>query len=441
MILTKLINKIPFYIVLLIGLQQFPVFRLGGSFKVYELLACVYAVIRLVSVRDLKLKNFDFLVVVFFFISPTISALLSIFNFDSSVFIKYASFFPSAMQDFRYNPFVAIVVPVVYYFLCGIAFVVVSNSPYININYEKLIYRLVLLSTIIAIYALSTSILNGVFNMNSIIQVLPEYIQHVGAINYGFRASGLCQEPSFYVFYQAWIVLLAYFHRDIFKSNRIFIFVMCCNLAALVLTMSSSLLLFVMSFSLFYFSHLKFGAKLIYATILITLALFIYGLLSYFSLLDIFSYIFIDKISNFISAPDHTLDSGAYRAYTNTLGYFIFKEHPFFGVGPGASIFYMPFYDHFAGISVYGEELNPGSFPQSTYSSVIAELGLFGFLPMLYIMLLSFKKFWSSAQINYRMNTYVIGSIFTCGCLLSIAPAYSMFIWIFIALGINVSRG
>ena len=151
-------------------------------------------------------------------------------------------------------------------------------------------------------------------------------------------------------------------------------------------------------------------------------------------MLDFFEYFLIEKLENFFSAPEHTYGSGAFRSYTNRLGYAIFNEYPITGVGIGMSQYYMHIYDPQMGIINYGETLIPGMFPQNVFSITFAELGLFGGICLILFCIINWIKAWKYRNKNSLCLYMFAGVSFNILSLFSQSPAYSIFLWAFIAL-------
>ncbi|MFM2476534.1 O-antigen ligase family protein [Celerinatantimonas sp. MCCC 1A17872] len=431
-------HQLAIMIILLSGFQQFPVFRVGGSLNIYELLTIFIVFLFFVGFK-LTIKKYDYLVLMFFIILPILSFFLGILRLSEHTLEVYNSWFPGALKTFRYSIYIATTIPTIYYILCGFSFIAISNIKWDVIGLYRTIRWLIFISTIIAVITLITSFLNVFLSIKGPVQALPSFLQHVGDIDYGVRTSGFSQEPSFYVLYQGWIILFIYFYRKIF-SRYMLLWISVINLISFILTMSSAIVSFLIScfFVCFLLSKTKGKLKIVFLITSVSLILFYLMFNSSYG--NMISYIFFYKVEHLFSNPTNTLDSGSFRAYTNIIGLHIFYKFFLFGVGPGSSIFYMPLYEGVMNIKTYGETLASGSFPQSTFVSVLAELGIFGFSMMIAIFFSSFYKFFKFGRQFEIMRCFAVGTLFTFGCLVSVAPAYSMFIWIFIAFGHSVYR-
>ena len=426
------IDWIPFLILVTIGLQQFPVMRMGGSLRIYEILAFfgIFAALRKMLGERVRI---NWIIFIFFVVSPFFS--LWYFWFSDPPFNSYQAFFSNALQEFRYMPFPATAVPVLYYFFCFASYFLIVNSKWIYCNRERVIFWCAWIGFFISILSLFTSLLNY-FGISGIIQILPNEVQNVGGVEYAGRGFGLSQEPSFYVLYQGWIVLFSIYYKNIInnKFRKVFIFI---QIAALLSTLSSALVAFFgalvfVNIFLYNFDIKKISKYIIVSSVLFS-AVYILGFGDYIY------YMGIEKVLNFFSDPSSAGDSGFMRAYTAKLGIMMFLDHPYFGVGPGASIYYMPYYSNLFPVNFVGEFLNPGSFPQNSYISVLSDLGIFGFVSMMAMMAYFLRRFWR-LRFDSQDRVFLVGFFFTFGCLFSVAPAYSMFIWVFMFLGLNFSN-
>lgn len=425
-----------FAIIVCIGFQQFPVVRVGGSFRLYELLALALLMVSIASrsiFRQRELWSFAFLV-----FSPVLSLVVFWVAWKDDISGYYERF--GVLGQLRYTTWAATVVPCFYFLLCWVAFSEISRSKALFSRRELVIRWIVYSGNFIGLFALFAAFMNGVLGVQTPIQLLPEFVQNVGKISYGFRAYGFSQEPSFYVLYQGWVILLTYYYRHLFPRVLGFYFLTVAAVC-LVLTMSSALIGLVGAVGL---TSLMVGTVrgrmkriAVFATLL-GMALGAAYLAGYGGMLE---YAFYHKLVGFFSVPTTTLDSGQFRAYTSLIGLEIFKEYPITGVGPGASIFFMHAHEYKIPIYVFGESLNPGSFPQNSYAAILAELGLIGSVCFLMFSFYIASRVLKCARQNDEALPYLVGVVFTFASLLSIAPAYSMFIWVFPAFALCVVNG
>lgn len=131
------------------------------------------------------------------------------------------------------------------------------------------------------------------------------------------------------------------------------------------------------------------------------------------------------------------MDSGGFRSYTTGIGIKIFLDHWLTGVGVGNSIYYMHIYENRMGIISFGETLQPGSFPQNLFSIVLSEQGIIGGLLLIGFLFSCLRKFWRFRNNSKYNNMFLIGALFNITAMLTIAPEYSLFLWVFFALGLG----
>jgi hypothetical protein len=413
-----------------IGFQQFPIIRIGGSFKIYELFAIVILLVDILSIRKLKFAGIvSIAAFLFFVVSPIISYLYSniFLGYPNSFFLKYTN-----VDTFKFNFYVFPLLQLMYMFFNFSTINAITISSFIYSKFNSILKIIVIIATCIAIYSLI-----AMFTVD-IITYLPQFVQFKQP--YHFRSSGLSQEPSFYVLYQTWICLIIWYTKKMFKVRNWYILLI-INIASLLLTFSTTLvgffLILILNIVIFK-SSVKLKSLMI--IILIILLLIGYYIIDHFGLYAGFEYAFISKLSNFFSAPQHTLDSGSFRSYTSSIGIKIFKDHWLTGVGVGNSMYYMHLYEFKMGITEFGQPLTPGTFPQNLFSIVLSEQGIIGGLSLLYFLLCVFTKTWINRNKSELNKMFMNGVLFNIATMFSIAPAYSLFMWVFIALGLNYIR-
>jgi O-antigen ligase len=418
-------------IILLIGFQQFPIIKAGGSFKIYEVLAIVILLVDLIKIREVKLAGFTSLAAFgFFVVSPIISYVWAnvCLSYPNGFYLKYSEVADSFKFNYNVFPFLLLIYMV--FNFC--AFNEISKSSFISKNFEKLLKTSVYIGTGIAIYSILT-----MFTVD-LVAKLPSFIQ--AKHEYNFRSAGLSQEPSFYVLYQTWICLILYYTKKKFKA-KVWYLLMAINVLSLLFTFSSMLLSLaaIILFNVFFLKS-SVKAKIVSIATLLFAILAIFAIIDYYNYYDAFMYTFGAKVYSFISSPAYTTDSGSFRSYTTGIGFKIFKDNWFAGVGVGNSIYYMYIHEFTMGIEIFGERLFPGSFPQNLFAMVLSEQGVIGAMALLALIVSAFKMFWKARYRNAYGLLFLNGLLFNIGAMLTIAPTYSMFIWVFIAFGINYTR-
>lgn len=364
------ISKVPnltrclFAILITIGFQQFPVVNVGGSLKIYEVIG-----LAMLWYYGLRLGDniFVYMLFGFFIVSPILS-LMAFYMMDGDVTSFYRAY-RETEGKFRFN---------IYIFpLLQLLFMVVNYVVYYYLYYNRWIYRhfefvkkwFVIIGTCIAVYSVASMFIGDV------VTKLPGFIQNKHV--YEFRSSGFSQEPSFYILYQGWIVLLAFFSKRTFNTLW-WILILLINILALIFTFSSTLVVFagVIALMVFVFSKLRY--KLFYLALLCGVLTAGYVTLSRYVDVKMLNYAFVDKVEDFLFGKDDAGGSGGFRHYESTLGWIMFQENPVVGVGVGNSIYYMHVAAKKSSIIPMDEQLHPGSFPPNTFACVFAEQGIVG---------------------------------------------------------------
>jgi O-antigen ligase len=418
--------NLTFFIIILIGFQQFPVLRIGGSLKVYEILAIILLLVNVSTYnQQMTIHKKVFFSWILFVISPIISLLVAYLTirYPTDFFLAY----PKTSDSFKFNYEVFPILQLLYMFFCFSVISTIYTNKLLYRNTDKVIKISVIIGTCIAIYSLIACF------TTDIIIYLPEFIQH--RTEYIFRSCGLSQEPSFYVLYQGWIVLFTYYSKKIFKKIT-WILLMTINIFSLLLTFSTSLIGFVIVLlaSIFLFKN----SKKIYFIFICFLCIsggYLYITMS--NNIEFVESIFINKAQNFFSSPNHTMDSGSFRSYTARIGLEMFKDYPITGVGVGNSVYYMHKYDSRMGIVEYGETLHAGIFPQNTFTCVLAEQGLIGGIGLFFLIAVIIRSSWKNRNKNTLCKVFFIGCLFNIIAMFAITPVYSLFIWVFMAFALG----
>lgn len=410
------------FIILLIGFQAFPIIKIGGTFKVYELFAIVLLIVELLYIKTLKLAgNIALIAFCFFIVSPIISYLYS------NLFLGYPHGFYHQYPDastFKFNFYVFPALVLIYMFFNFFVFNRVVISRYIYQNFEAILKYSVIIGTLISVYSLLAMFFGDV------VLKLPSFIQNKSEFNY--RSYGFSQEPSFYVLYQGWICLFAWYTKRLF-NKKIWYFIILLNAASLVLSLSTNIASFFVVVLCSVFLLRNSFKRRLWALITVAAAVLAgYLVILYFDLFDLFNYVFTAKITSF-TAPEFSYSSGGIRRYTSELGIRIFKDHWLTGVGVGDSIYYMYVYDYLK----LDDIVVAGTFPQNAFSCVLSEQGIIGGGLFLALLLSIVRKFWVYRNESKYNQMFLSGTLFNIACLLSIVPVYAIYMWIFIALGLN----
>lgn len=418
------IPKLLTSLILLIGFQQFPVFFVGGSFKLYELLGII-----LLCIRGIRWKK-DLLVVLiftFFVVSPAIS-LLSFFMCDDVS--SYYRLYPNVRNTFRHNvyifPFLQLIFMLVNY--------VVLYNIYINEKiykrFDLILKWIVIVGTGIAIYSIF-----AMFTGDPISH-LPNIIQNKHI--YDFRSSGLSQEPSNYILFQGWIVLFCWYSKR-FMSKAIWMAIFTVNVLSLILTFSSTLVLFVGVVTLMIFLFSRAYMKFVYIGTFVVLIWGTYLSLSKYVDVEMLNYAMVQKLEDFVVGKDDAGGSGGFRHYESSLGWIIFKENPLLGVGVGNSTYFMHEAARKTPIIPMDEQLTENSFPPNTFSCVFAEQGILGGMSFVAMLIVIVCRLWKYKKVKYG-KLLLTANLFNIGCLFVIAPQYSMYLWVYMFMSLGYMR-
>lgn len=430
---NNLIYRLLLIIFITIFYQQVFVINVGGSFKIYEIVALLLLIIFFATTQKKIYSKESLMLFLFFILLPPIGTISNLFN---PVYEGYYQRFPEAANSLRFNRWFAAPMIYLYYIFNWIVINYIIGSNLIYINRLKIVRLFVYSGSIVAFYALYGKFLINGHGFPDLIPGFLDYRNSKPSVQP--RPAGFSIEPGTYVLIQSWLVLYLCFFRNLFQRKLVYYGLLSVNILALVLTMSSSLVGLAMGILIFYWIRggvirkIKMLASLF---VLVILTLWIIDLLGLTHALE---YVFIVKISNFFNSTNYQriTDSGEIRSYTTKLGIEIFKAYPIFGVGGGNSYFHMWFYDK----SVQ-QIIRFDSAPQNAFAKVAAELGFFGLLSLIAFfskLLIKTYKYVKISKCDPFLKAGFIGVIMTIFMLNAIYPIYSLFIWVNIALTMNI---
>ncbi|QPH38354.1 O-antigen ligase family protein [Pedobacter endophyticus] len=437
---TDIIYKVIALIFIFIFYQQVLVINIGGSFKIYEFLGLILLGIFMLTDTKTIYSKYSLLLFICFVIAPIPGNLLNFFN---PIKLNYSNHFPEAASKFRFNIWIAPVLIYLYYLLNWIVINYIIGSKIVFQKHKKLVKYFVISGSLISAYSFY-----GYFLVpKGLPDLVPGFLDYRNSTPLSVhRPAGFSAEPGSYVLMVMWLLLYLIFIPDLFKTKYLQNILLFCTLILLILTQSTSLIAIALAMFVFYFFLNGWKSRFNIA-LLILLAAFAFGsVVAYFEIGDLVEYIFIQKVENFFSKRDYVTfnDSGAIRSYTNYIGLKVFKANPIFGVGGGNSYFYMWAFENGNETGVITYDM----LPQSAHGKILAELGLFGYIPFLTFFLFAIFKFYQKITTKcrgfkdkYFVGTYkvgFIGTLATLGMLLSIAPEYNLFIWVNIALMLNI---
>ena len=273
-------SKIVLYIILLIGCQQFPVIHIGGSLKIYEVLGLCLLFYGIKRRKD-KLTTLLFW---FFIVSPLLS-LISFYLCDdvSSFFSSY----PQANGKFRYDIYVFPILQLFYMFANYVVLYKVYCDKHLYRGFDLVIKWVVIIGTVIAFYSIVAMFAGDP------ISHLPSFLQ--SKHYYEFRSSGLSQEPSNYILYQGWIVLLCWCSRRIFDFRK-WVMMFSLNILSLMLTFSSTLVLYVCVIVLIILLFSKTRQKIAYISLMASVLWVVYFTMIKYVDMEMLNFAMVQKV-------------------------------------------------------------------------------------------------------------------------------------------------
>lgn len=405
-----------------IGFNQFPIINIGGKLKIYDLLG-IYI---LFKYKHSCPKNFTMLgFLILFIVSPLLSFISSLFiEIPSNFYFKY----PEALNSIKFGSKIFSILQMLFAFYNFAVVVAIYREKSLYENLSSWMRKIIIIATAISVYSIISA-----FTIDVIATYFPKIIQNFA--KQPFRSHGFFMEPGYYIPYQTWITLFAFALRKTFKYGNI-IFII--NALSLLLTMSSVLAaLFLVLITVPFIFKTSFKVRITTIAAITLFAVSLYVCLEHFGLTNMALYVLFEKIENFFTSPEHTLDSGAFRNFTSRIGLEIFGLYPITGVGVGNSVFYMHLFEYKMGIVTWGEELSLGVMPLSLFSSLLAEQGIIGGIALVMVIFGTIITLWKYKNKGYYSKYFLIGGLVNIGSMFSIPMVYSLYLWVFLALGLG----
>ena len=411
---------------ILIYFQQVFVINVQSSFKLYEILSilvCAYLIFRGVRYVQRRLMYFTFL----FGLLPFVTIFFGHFIVTNEVIQMYYLRFPDAIGSLRFNYQISSKVLLFFYFITLGALIFIYKNNNKN-NFQKIIKIFIISGSIVSIYALFSIVTVSILGLPDII---PDVVDNRNTRpENNIRPAGFSAEPGTFIYMLGWQLIFLLAFPQLFKRSWVRVSMIVITCITILMTLSSLIIMLFTSMVcaavVSGYSWRKKVALVIGSFIGIMLVYVCVGLFLTNELRD---YVIFGRVIEFVSLPSHTCGSGAFRSFTNYLGFSIFSDFPL-GVGPGGSYFLMHLYEASAGITHYCEELSYTNSPQSSYVMVLSELGILGFISLVLLLssyLFSFKR---AVCDNHRVKHMALsGIIFTILSLSAIFPVYNIFIW------------
>lgn len=428
------LNEIVYYLICIIAFtifyQQVFVINLGASLKIYEIIAILLLLIYIFKDKMTIRSKLSLYLFFFFCVTPTISYFLYLFNTDKEL---YYNRFPEAVLSLRTNIYIAPTLLLIYYYFNWIVFNYIASSELIYMNKRKIIRVFIISGSLVSIYNFYAYIFIRHFGFPELIPSFGDFRNASTQIT--GRFCGFSDEPGSYIVLQTWVVYYLLFCQDILRFKRIW-FLRIINILSLLMTFSSMLVPSILIISFMIFRKVKLRYKFLVLIAIVSLCYGVRRIVLNYDAENVIKYIFVEKITNYISGSDNTLDSGAYRNLTAKLGLEVFKDYPIVGCGGGTSCFFLWSHENNMGIRTWGETLTSTTYPQNCYAKILAELGVVGFIFFFIYFILFLRKCKKNLS-NSICNVGFYGTITTLIMLLSVYPETSLFLWFNIALTAN----
>lgn len=427
---TSIFSSLMFLLFFSIFYQQILVVNIGGSFKIYELIALLFLSFYLFDKKAIYGKH-SFLLFLFFVIATFLSFVIYYIGLDAS---SYYNRFPEAKEQMRFNIYFIPILIFIYYLFNWVTINYIIGSMWVFENRYKLVKIFIFSGTIVSLYSLYGIFF--VYNMG-FPDLVPSFIDYRNSNpTFQIRPAGFSAEPSNYIVMLSWIMLFLLFLPNLFsKMKRNFLILI--NGFVLVLTLSSAIVALIGALFVYYMFFQGYKNFLKFFFILITIIVLFYIFIGNYVDIGFVQYTFYEKILELFTPPETILSSGQFRSYTAWLGIEIFKEYPLFGVGGGNSYYFLFNFEKNIPIETYGFALTHSVAPMNIYIKVLAELGVFGFLLLISFIFYSLYTFAKLHKQNPIFKIGFIGLLMTCGFFFSVYPIYSLFLWINIALCLN----
>ncbi|MBP6218937.1 MAG: O-antigen ligase family protein [Oligoflexales bacterium] len=429
-LLSLTVDQIRFYIVccmfFFIFYQKVFVIDVGGSIKIYEVLALLLLLLSSCLFLDFKVTKVSIALFLFFVLSPLVS--LICFYFIDGIDLFYLRF-PEAEGIFRYNYRVSPWLN----FLNSLSFFAVlyyiSHSHLVFLNKKKMIWLYLVSGGLISIYALYGYFFVYTLKVPDLIPEFLDYRNSKPVVQ--IRPAGFSSEPGVFFYMLAWSILYLSFSKVV-KSDVSRWSLLLLSSFVLYLTRSTAALAFLVPFVFVLLIFEKLYVKILS----VFLSIFFLAYLVISGVWQSLIYDYITKLFDYFSIPTATVSSGLFRSYTSLLGLNLFKDYPLFGVGQGNSYYFLWRYEYDYEILNWGERIGFSTPPLNGHIMVLAEQGVFGYFSFTLLFLAFFRSFLKNNDHNF-LKIGLIGLFMTWASMVSIFPPSSLFLWIHLALLAN----
>jgi len=426
-IFTIMISMLFFFIYY----QQILVVNIGGSFKIYELIALVFFFFYLFG-KKVIYGNHSILLFFFFVLATLASFIVYYIGLDAGGYYKR---FPEAREIARFNIYFIPILILVYYIFSWVTINYIIGSKWVFENRYKLVKIYIVSGTLVSMYSLYG--LFFVYYMG-FPDMVPSFLDYRNSSpTFQIRPAGFSAEPSTYIVMLSWIMLFLLFIPNLYtRTKRNFLLII--NGLVLIFTLSSAIVAFIGAIFVYYMFFQGFKSFLKFFIVMAVVVIIFYLAIGSYVDIRFVEYTFYEKILELFTPPETIMSSGQFRSYTSWLGIEVFKDYPVFGVGGGNSYYFLYNYEKNIPIETYGFELTHSIAPMNIYTMVLAELGIVGFIFLVGFIFYTLYTFAKLHKQNEFFKIGFIGLLMTCGFFLSVYPVYSLFLWVNIALCLNI---
>lgn len=419
-----------YWILLLMGCVHFPVVNVTGStLKLYDILSAFLAFKLRFDQKDRFLVISKWLFIIVPLLSLTWSLIFLEYPHNYYLHFQYSE--PEVYTSLSSHFLIYPVFQLVMMLLCFVAIASIYLCDAIYRDLNKVLEGIVKVGTIISAISLFNVFVIDIFDF------VPKIVSMARVSE---RSHGFFNEPGTYSVYATWIALFSWYVKTT-KLSSFWRFAFFLNLLSMLLTLSTNLVVLLCVIVLYPFifkSSVKTKVEIIIVIIILFVAAFV--IIDYYELTDMLSYVVFEKISNFTSSPDHTMDSGSMRSFTTRIGIQMGLDNPILGVGLGNSIFHMYEYEDQMGIVTWGEMLSRNTPPQNAFAICFSDMGLVGISTLICFIVFVMRSLWKIRNNGNIEKVFLIGSLFSCGALMSVYPLYSLYLWGYMAMAMGYLR-
>lgn len=389
-------------------------FNVGGNIKPYNIILAGLGIWFLVR---MKVPGKVSLVLLFgLIILPVFSYIMGFRLLEQK--LDLYSHFPATTYTLKYNVIIGPLFTVVFYASSwmGVSFLIHVIRDVSKFN--SVLRTFVLTGILVASYTLYGSLFVRYLDFPDIV---PSFLDNRNYTPHNhYRVSGFSQEPGDYVYLQSWVLLILLFIPQVLTRLKRTIGIGLV-FSSLCLALSTNILALLCSFGFFGIVWGAYRQKL--ATIAILSLLLIFGLR--LSQKNPAVSMLVHKAGNFFTSQNNVIYQHQQRPYHTQVGLSTVRNHPFLGVGPGASLSMMINHDRLKALTTDG--------PKNGHVEYLLEQGF-----VAYFLILSVFVYLLFQSIKYRRDQFcraaLVGIPTSFLMILSIYPLYHFYLWFPIAM-------